>query len=148
MEILKSLGVDWTVFVHLGCFAVAYVFLNFLILKPYLAAHHERQKRTVGNEETALRLIEEANKLQSRYEQKAKAINHEIKSYYDQSRTEAMSKHDQLISAARAEAGVLVKEAHTRIEQEIGKARAAMKAEIPAVSSAIASRLAGKEITV
>ncbi|MEK7354988.1 MAG: hypothetical protein AAB250_00965, partial [Bdellovibrionota bacterium] len=75
MEILRSLGVDGTLWIHMACFLVSYVALTQLILKPYMAALRERETRTVGNEEHAVRLVEEANQLNSEYEQKARAIN-------------------------------------------------------------------------
>lgn len=148
MNILSSLGVDWTLVVHMVCFGIAYIFLTNLVLKPYAAAMHEREKRTQGNEEMAVRIIEEADKLQAHYEQRAKALNAEIKGYFDESRTEAMSQYDQMVTAARNEANTLIKSTQTKIEDQIQKARSAVLAEVPAVSAAIASKLAGKEISL
>ncbi len=148
MEILRALGVDSTLFVHLVCFAISYFFLTTFVLKPYMAALRERENRTVGNEETAVRLIDEANHLQSQFEQKAKAINSEIKGHYDRSRSEAMAKYDQLVQGARTEANSILKNAQGEIQREISGARQALKGEIPAVTAAIASKLAGKEISV
>jgi F-type H+-transporting ATPase subunit b len=148
MEILRSLGVDWTLFIHLVCFGISYFFLTTFVLKPYAAAHHERERRTVGNEEVAARLIEEAHKLQEKYEQRARALNSEIKGYYDKSRTEAMEQYDQLVSGARAEANIVTKGAQAEVQREVGNARKALVAEIPSVAATIASKLAGKEISV
>lgn len=147
MEILRSLGVNWTLLIHLVCFGISYFFLTTFVLKPYAAAHREREKRTVGNEEVAVRLIEDAAKLQAKFEQKAKSLNSEIKGYYDESRTQAMAEYDQLISSARAEANIVTKGTQAEIEREVQKARQAIAAEVPAVSAAIASKLAGKEIS-
>ncbi len=145
MDILHSLGVDWTLFIHLACFLIAYFFLTTFILKPYMAAHHEREKRTTGSEEMALRLIDEANELELVYEKKARALSSEIKGFFDQSRTHAMEKYDKLVSDARTEAATVLKAAQVGIEREVQQARKTLSEEIPGVSAAIASKLAGKD---
>lgn len=148
MEILKSLGVDSTIWIHLACFLISYVALTRLILKPYMAAQKEREKRTVGGEQNAVRIIEEANDLHSEYEQKARSVNSQIKGFYDQSRTTAMKEYDRLVEAARAEANQLLEASRTEIGAEVLTARRTLSADIPAVATAIASKLAGKEISL
>ena len=148
MNILTSLGVDWTLFVHLVCFGISFIFLTNFILKPYSAAMHERHQRTQGNEEMAVRIIEEAEDLQAKYEQKAKALNAEIRSHFDDSRTKAMHKYDELMAAARNEATALAKKAQADVERQVKSARESLSKEIPAVGAAIATKLAGKEISL
>jgi F0F1-type ATP synthase membrane subunit b/b' len=148
MEILTALGVDWTLFIHIVCFAISYFFLSTFVLKPYMKALHEREKRTIGNEEAAIRLIGDANQLQETYEQKAKAINAQIKGHYDQSRAEAMKQYDEMVEKARLDAASLLQASQQQIGKEIDSARTKLSAEIPAVSAAIASKLAGKEISL
>lgn len=148
MEILQALGVDWTLFIHLGFFGVSYLFFSNLVLKPYMKAMHERENRTVGNEEVAARLINEAGKLHEQFEMKARAINSEIKGYYDKSRSEAMKQYDEMVGGARSEANALVRTAQVDIEQKIQSVRKAISAEVPSVGSAIASKVAGKEISL
>lgn len=148
MELLKSLGVNSTLWIQLACFIVSYIAFTSLVLKPYMAALREREKRTVGNEETAVRLIEQTNSLHADYEKKAKAINSEIKGVYDQSRTDAMKEYDKLVAMAREESSSLLDQSRTEISAAIQKARQTVMAEVPAVSTAIASQLAGKEISL
>jgi len=148
MEILSALGVDWTIFIHMVCFGLSYVVFSNLVLKPYMKAMHEREKRTLGGEEAAARLIDEADKLQEQFEQKAKSLNTEIRSYYDQSRSEAMVGYDELVSSAEAEASIVIKGAQAEIEHQIQAARIALSSEIPALATTIASKLAGKEISL
>lgn len=148
MEIFRSLGVDGTLWIHLACFLICYVALTQLILKPYMAALKEREKRTVGNEEHAVRLVEEANQLHSEYEQKARAINSQIKGSYDESRTVAMREYDRLVQAAREDAHKLLEGARAEIGREVQTARKTLSTEVPAVAAAMASKLAGKEISL
>ncbi|MES2857436.1 MAG: ATP synthase F0 subunit B [Bdellovibrionota bacterium] len=148
MEILKSLGVDSTIWIHLACFLVSYIALTQLILKPYMAAMKEREKRTLGSEETAVRIIEEANDLHAEYEKRAREVNSTIKGLYDQSRTTATKEYDRLVEAARSEVGILLDASRTQIGAEVQTARRTLSGEIPNVATAIASKLAGKEISL
>jgi F0F1-type ATP synthase membrane subunit b/b' len=148
MEILKSLGVDSTLWIHLACFLISYVALTQLILRPYMAAAKEREARTVGGEENAVRIIDEANNLHSEYEQKARSVNSEIKGFYDQSRSAAMKEYDRLVEAARNEANQLLTASRTEIAGEVQTARRTLSSDIPNVATAIASKLAGKEISL
>jgi F-type H+-transporting ATPase subunit b len=148
MSILTSLGVDWTVFVHLICFGISFFFLTTFVLKPYSAAMDERHRRTHGNEELAVRIVEETEELQAKYEQKARALNAEIKGYFDESRTKAMHKYDEVVSAARQEAVAFASKAQVQVEQQLKAARESLSKEIPEVSAAIATKLAGKEISL
>jgi F0F1-type ATP synthase membrane subunit b/b' len=147
MDILKSLGVNSTLWIHLVCFLVSYVSFSQLVLKPYMAALREREKRTLGNEEAAVRLIEEAHELHEHYETKARALSSQIKGFYDQSRSEALKEYDRLVTTARDEAGKILDESRGKIATQIQGARQMLSAEVPAVGAAIAAKLAGKEIS-
>ena len=148
MQILTSLGIDHTLWIQLACFIVSYLAIANLIMKPYMAALKERELRTLGGEENAVRLIEEANQLGADYEQKARAINNEIKGFYDRSRHEAMAEQETLVQSARTEATGTLDTAREKISSEIQAARKTLSAEVPAVGAAIASKLAGKEISL
>lgn len=149
MEILKTLGVDGLhLLIQLVCFLVSYLALSNLVLKPYSAALRERENRTVGNEELAVRLDHEANELYSEYEQKARAVNFEVKKAYDEARAAAMKEYERVVQTARQEAQETLASARQKIANEIQSARKVLSAEVPAVGSAIASKLAGKDISL
>lgn len=148
MEILKSLGIDFTLWIHLACFLIAYFGFTTLVLKPYMAALRERERRTLGNEEMAVRLVDEANELHSEYERRARALNSELKGAFDQSRSEAMREYDTMVNVARDEAAKLIAASRVEIAAEIQNTRKILMAEIPAVSAAITTKLAGKEIAL
>lgn len=146
MNILTSLGINSTIWIQLACFLISYVSFSQLVLKPYMAALHEREKRTVGNEEIAVRLIEEANDLHLEYEQKARKITSEIKGYYDEHRNDALKEADQMLTHAREEAAKALDKSRAEISTQIQAARQVLSAEVPAISAAMASKLAGKDI--
>jgi F-type H+-transporting ATPase subunit b len=146
MDILTSLGINSTIWIQLVCFLISYVSFSQLVLKPYMAALNEREKRTVGNEEIAVRLVEEAADLHAEYEQKARSLSAEIKGFYDEHRNNALKESDRILAEAREEAGRVLTQSRGQIALQIDAARRALSAEVPAISAAMASKLAGKEI--
>jgi F0F1-type ATP synthase membrane subunit b/b' len=147
MEVLKSLGVDSTIWIQLACFIVSYLALSHLVLKPYMRAFHERENRTIGGEETAVRIIEETQVLHTELETRSRALHAKIKGFYDESRTEAMKEYEQLVGRARGDANNLLKISRLEIETQIRTARKALTTEVPHIASAIASKVAGKEFS-
>ena len=146
-SLLTALGVNQSIWIQLACFLVSYVALTELVFKPYMKAHHEREKRTLGGEESAVRIIEEAQALTGNYEKKAREYNSEIKHVYDKKRTEALKEYEAMLGAARENSNSLLEESRKKIATEVEAARKKIAAEIPAVSNAIASRLAGKDLS-
>lgn len=148
MEIFKQLGVDSTLWIHLACFLVSYFSLYYLILKPYMAAYVEREKRTVGSEEAAVRLSEEANDLQTQYALKSRELNTQMKSFYDDARQTAQKESEGLIANARNQAAALVQQNRDAISKAVSGAQSQLQSEIPNVGAAIASKLAGKDLSL
>jgi F-type H+-transporting ATPase subunit b len=148
MELLKSLGIDGTLWIHIACFAVGYLSLSNFVFRPYAKALAEREKRTVGGEELAQQLLVQAAEINANYEQKAKAISASIRAEYDKNRVEALRESETLISSARQEASKLLESSRAKISAEIGAAKNALAAEVPSITSAIASKMAGKEISL
>ena len=147
LSLLNALGVNQTIWIQLACFLVSYIALTQLIFKPYMKAYHERENRTVGSEESAIRIIEEAQTLTGSYEKKARELNSEMKQLYDLKRSEAMKDYEALIRLARENSSLAIESARAKIKTEVDLARKKLATEIPAVSSAIASRLVGKDLS-
>ncbi len=148
MALLKSLGIDSTLWIHVVCFAVAYLSISNLVFKPYMKALAEREKRTIGGEEQAALLLNEATEINAEYETKAKAVSASIRQEYETNRLEAMKESEVLLSAARTESAKILEASRAKIATEIKTARSLLSAEVPAITSAIASKMAGKEIAL
>jgi F0F1-type ATP synthase membrane subunit b/b' len=147
VSLLHSLGVDSTIWLQLGCFFISYLALTQLVFKPYLRAFNERENRTVGSEGEALKIIEETKSLQADYEKKARALNAEIKSIYEHQAQETRKEQEALITSARHEAEHTLEAARRRIAQDLLEAQELLLAQVPELSGAIASRLAGKDLS-
>jgi F-type H+-transporting ATPase subunit b len=148
MELLTQLGINSMLFAHMACFVLAYLALSQLVFKPYMSALKEREARTVGSEENASRVLDEAAQIQAEFETKAKQISGRIRSEYDKSRSEAMRAYDQMVATARQEATQEIEKARQQIAREMSKAQQSLVAEVPTVTATIASKMAGKEISL
>ncbi len=148
MELLKSLGVNSTLWTQLACFIISYLAISQLVLKPYLAALHERENRTVGGEESASRLLEESNELHAEYERQARVLNTKVKGFYEASRLEGIHEFDRVVGAARIEVEGVLNSNREKIAMQIQAARRNLAVEIPAVGAEIASKLAGKDLSL
>lgn len=135
-----------TVFIQLVLFLFGYVVISNVLFKPYLAAYEERKKRTEGNEQVAERTIAETKDLELVYEEKARSLSSEHKAIYDQSRSEALHAHDEIVTAANKKAKDLLEATKGEIASELEKTRAELSAEAPLVSKTIVNHLAGKDL--
>lgn len=145
--LLKDLGIVWAeLFTQMAIFIVAYMGLSFFVFRPYGKALAEREKSTEGNAELADRLKQEAVELQAAYEAKAKELNTRFKAIYDESRGRAAHEREQMLSAARTEAEVLLASSNQEIAKAFAKARNSLAVEVPAVASAITTQLVSREV--
>ncbi len=148
MELLKSLGIDSTLWIHMVCFGIAYLALSNLIFKPYMKALAERESRTIGGEEQAAQLLNETSAINADYESKAKAVTASIRAEYETNRLAAMKESEALVAAARIESAGLLEKSRAKIVTEVTSARSKLSGEVPSITSAIASKMAGKEISL
>ena len=146
LSIIIGLGVNETVYYQLAIFLVGYLFLYFLVFKPYFRALQEREKRTLGTQDLAGKIIEETQKLESEYQVKARELNAKYKSIYDQCRTEAMGEHDEIVNQARHQAKDRVEKVRKEIQQNVSVAREELLGEKKHVATAIVTQVLGKEV--
>lgn len=147
LGILDTLKLNNTIWIQLGCFMVAYLAMSQLLFKPYYEAYRKRQERTVGGEETAEKLTQEALEMQESYEGKLRAVNAEFKTIYDQEKSEAQKSFNDKVAGARKEAEGVLEETRTQVATKVVDVQKDLEKEIPAISSAMASKLIGKEIS-
>ncbi len=146
MKIIQDLGINSTVFVQFVVFLLAYLALTRLVFQPYLKAHHERQRRTEGEEALAERLLLESQDIHKEYEGKAQVARQEFKKAFDDAKGEALKEYDRIIATARDESHQKVQAAKKEIDLEVEKSRSLLSKEVPSLSGAIVSKLIGKDL--
>jgi len=144
--IIAALGLDMTLFYQLGLFALAFFFLKGVVFDPYFKAFEERQNRTLGNQELADKLIEQAKQVEVEYQNKARALNSEIKSVYDKAQLEATVEQERIQGAARDKAKNAIDSAREVLQGEFNKAREDLIKSSPGLGQNIAEKLISREV--
>ena len=146
MEILAALGVNSTIAIQFCVFLVAFLVLNLLVFKPYLAAYEERERRTSGQTKAAEGLFAEANKLKEDYASRARTQLEETQAVYAGAKKEAGSVYQEKVEAAKKEANAEVDKARVEISNQLSAASANIKAEVSNISGIISEKLIGREL--
>lgn len=144
MAILQSLGITDSFFFQLIVFTIAIVAISLLVYRPYLAAFEMREKQTKGEEQLAGEIQVQADQLRHQYETKARQVNSEIKTIFDEYRDQANKEVQNLVSKARQESQKLIDEARKRVSTELAQTTQDLKVEIPQVAAAITQRFLAK----
>lgn len=144
LGILTSLGINSSVWPMMGLFVIALIVLSQLIFKPYLAAYTQRELRTSGGEAEADQLNAETVRLQGEYDAKAKELNREMRSIFDEIKLNAVQENDARLAKAHAEFEGLVKKSKALVDSEFTKAQESLSREVPELSKVIVDRLMGK----
>ena len=137
IEILKSLGINETVFSQFGIFFVAFLSMKYIVFGPYLRAHDERVKRTVGGQEEAESLLNEAAEQEMLYSKEAKKLNGQIKEIFSEKNQKAKKEIEQIMAVAKKEADEKTEQARKELEESVSAARREMKDHIPTISENI-----------
>lgn len=119
MEILYKLGVNSTIWIHLGIFILTFMATTFLLFRPYMGALKQREERTIGNEAAAVRIIQETEHLHSKYEEKAKLINSKIQSLFAGSRADGLKAAEEMLLTARHKADDIVSRGREEAKQKL-----------------------------
>lgn len=144
--IIRSLGIDYTLFIQLPIFLVILFSLWFIVFKPYFETHLERLSQTTGNQDEAEALIAKTRELETIYQRKARGANLDIKTIFDREKLEAHQEQERLLIEAKEKSRLFIENAKTRVQEEYNRAREELLKESPSLGKAIASRLLSKDI--
>jgi F0F1-type ATP synthase membrane subunit b/b' len=100
--------------------------------------------RTKGGEDLAIELHKQADDLRAQYESKARQVNGNVKTVFDEYRLEASKEYEQIVSKARIESQKLIEAAREKVTVEIGEAQVRIKAEAPMIAQEMTRRLLAK----
>ncbi len=141
LDILKSLGVNETVFPQFGIFIVSFLFLKIFIFSPYLAAYEERRKRTVGSQGVALELQQEIDRRESEFAREAREINEKIKKVFDMKQSQAIKETNAIMAEAQQKAQERLTAGKKEVQDAYGAAKDQLKTFVPDLGQTIKQRL-------
>ena len=144
MDIIKTLGIDSTVFVQLILFLIAYLASTKLVFEPYLKILNERKKRTVGSQEEVNHILAQTDQIGGKYEAHARHVNDKIKEIFDKARMDANKRYDTIVTAAKTQAEKFLKEGADKINKEVIEAKKSIETEIPVIGAMVVNKMLGK----
>lgn len=144
MAILQQLELNQSFFFQFVIFTIAYLALSRLVFSDYSKALTERENRTKGGEDLALEIHKKAEDLRAQYESKARQVNGNVKTIFDEYRDQANKEYEGIVGRARTESQKLIEAARQRVTMEIGEAQAKIKAEVPVIAQEMNRKLLAK----
>ena len=145
LALIQSLGINSTVWIQLGLFLTTFIILNFLVFRPYFAAHSERHKRTAGAKEDTSHILASNESLRTEYERKARDVNDKSRLAFEKAKNEALHEQSNILGQARESASHQIKLSRERLEKELAAARSQLTQEVRDIGVIIANKLIGSE---
>ena len=141
LEILKKLGVDYTIFFQITIWILAYIITKKILLDKLVLRIKQRQNATFGSEEETDKILEEASKKEKEYGKLAKALDVEMKEIFSMKLKHTEQEALKKISIAKKETSKSLKQVMTNIEKEKTLARVKLTEQIPEISSLIKEKI-------
>lgn len=141
LNILRSLGLNETVYPQFAIFIVLFLFLRYLVFNPYLKAYEERRRRTVGSQDVAKEILADIAVREEQYSKEAKDINARIKVIFDEKRTLASKETNAIIAEAQTVAQEKLNKGKKELNDTYSKAKEQLKTFVPELGQTIKQRL-------
>lgn len=140
MEILLQLGANKTAFIQFVLFIFSISFLTIYVYNPFFRAYDQRLQQTKGADEVAYDTQEEAKKLESVYQVRAREINQKIQTIFDAEKKQAGEAAAAILNQAKAVASETTEKSRQNIEAQ----KSAALRDIQAISQDVAAEISKK----
>lgn len=139
---MGSVDVDLTAAVSGVIFLGMLVFINAMLIQPYLKIVDQRENMTSGSSSSADEALARAAALESEYARKLETAQAESAALREKLRAEGKSAEESAIAAARAEAASLAAAAQARLAAQAKAAESQLEAQARMLASNIVTRTA------
>jgi F-type H+-transporting ATPase subunit b len=143
----QLMDVDGTLFIQLGLFIVAALFMTRLLWKPYLRVRGERVSRVDGYRRDALRMESDAASRLARAEAALAEARRVGSGQRAVARAEAQAREQTLVAEAQAEAQRALAAARTRLNATVAAEKGRLDAGAREMAMRISQRILGREVT-
>lgn len=140
MEILLQLGANKTAFIQFALFIISISFLTVFVYGPFFKAYDKRLQQTKGADQVAFETQEEAKKLESIFQTRAREINQKIQSVFDTSKTQATESAGIILNNAKSKAT----EQTDIARKDISAQKANAEKQVQQISQDVAAELSKK----
>lgn len=141
------IDIDLTVLVQLGLFVVLFVACNKLLFQPYLRLRERRRAGIEGAKAEAETMSAQADSKLASYEKQLAAARARAGEESRKIRTEAAAEEKKVTDEAKAAALSAINSAQAKVRSETEAARKELLAQADALSSKMATRLLGREVS-
>jgi F-type H+-transporting ATPase subunit b len=141
------IDIDYTVLVQLALFAVLFVACNKLLFQPYLRLRERRRAGIEGAKAEAETMSAQADSKLASYEKQLTAARSRAGEESRKIRAEAAAEEKRVTDEAKAAALAAIHSAQAKVRSETEAARKELLAQADALSSKIATRLLGREVS-
>lgn len=142
-DILLQLGANETAFIQFFIFVISITFLTIFVYGPFFKAYDERQKQTKGADQVAIETQEEAKRIESIFQMRAREINGKINAIFETSKKQAQDSSAIIINEAKTLATNMTDTARKEIDIQKQNAEKNILNVSQEVSSEISKKLTG-----
>ena len=140
MQILLQLGANETAFIQFIIFIIVISYLTVFVYGPYYKAWDQRMQQTKGADQVAQETQDEAKKIESVYQIRAREINEKVKSVFDASRKQASESAASILNQAKA----LVSDLTDKASKDIAAQKQNAAKDIQTISADVANEISKK----
>jgi len=141
------IDIDLTVLVQLGLFVVLFVACNKLLFQPYLRLRERRRAGIEGARAEAETMSAQADSKLASYEKQLAVARSRAGDESRKIRAEAAAAEKKVTDEAKAAALSAINSAQEKVRGETAAARKELLAQADAISSKMATRLLGREVS-
>jgi F-type H+-transporting ATPase subunit b len=141
-----NVDVDLTFVVQLALFVVLTLILKPVLFDPMLKLFEERERRIDGAKLQARKTDEKSAEALTKYETEMSKARNTANAERDRIRLEGLKKEREILAAVRAATTKAIEDGKRAVQAEGEQARAALKAEAPAMARDLAARVLGREV--
>ena len=138
------IDLDGSFLVQLTVFGIFALALNFLVLKPMIAAHDARYAKMEGARVDADAMDLRAARARSEYDENITRIRQDAVSIRDGAKNEAQDRQREALATAQSSASSDEAASNEALKKELDDARVKASAEAETLADAIVSRLLGE----
>jgi|CXWL01.1.fsa_nt_gi F-type H+-transporting ATPase subunit b len=148
MEMLNTLGVDWSVLIAQAInFAVLLAALTYLLYKPILRMIDERRERVKQSMDHAATLEKRVSEMEQDRKNRMKEIDDQSKEFLLQAKQQADGMKKEILDAAKVEVDHLLEKGRKQLDDERRTLLADMQKTVTNVGVELAGKILSREFT-
>ncbi len=137
---------NFTLLVQLVNFLVLLFILNAILYKPVMAKLRERDARVRRDREKAEQLARSVEEQENRHQEELGRARQAAGKEKVALLAAAKSKESDILKKARSDSGAIIEEMKATIQQQVGEARGALKAQMTPLARSIAEKILGRSV--